>query len=192
VATGLRSARWLLVCSAWISTSTRPVNGRPLWRGLCYFLFVDGAGGMGENFVSGLTCASTAAEFGLDGLFSPIHVLGLGLSFCHCKNVRQVEQLADPPPRPQRNQPRVPRLRYYTLDIGPMRQVLRSLGRSDEVGIQRALHICRGNFATYTKDSPLFGKYAGTFWRPDHVKGNSTAGTVVKDYAVNPSGEATS
>ncbi len=46
------------------------------------------------------------------------------------------------------------------------------------------LHIRRGNFAHYSDDAPLFGKYTGTFWRPATVVGNEKNGVVVKDYAV--------
>lgn len=44
------------------------------------------------------------------------------------------------------------------------------------------LHIRRGNFAHYTDDAPLFGKYTGTFWRPATAVGNAKNGVVVKDY----------
>jgi len=50
--------------------------------------------------------------------------------------------------------------------------------------IHRALHICRGHFATYGDDNPLFGKHVGTFWRPMHVRGDKAAGEVRKSYKV--------
>jgi hypothetical protein len=50
----------------------------------------------------------------------------------------------------------------------------------------KKLHICRGHFATYGDDAPLFGKYTGRFWRPMHLRGSSVAGEVVKDYKVVP------
>ena len=55
----------------------------------------------------------------------------------------------------------------------------------DATGIKKALHICRGHFVTYTPKHPLFGKYVGTFWKPDHVRGNAKNGIVLKDYKVN-------
>ena len=54
-----------------------------------------------------------------------------------------------------------PRVRLYTLQIDPMRQILRTEGRSANVGLPNSLHICRGHFATYTEDRPLFGKAVG-------------------------------
>ena len=79
---------------------------------------------------------------------------------------------------------KVPRIRFYTLEINPMREVLRREGQAERVGLVRALHICRGHFATYTPEHPLFGKYVGTFWRPDHVRGSREAGEVNKNYSV--------
>lgn len=46
----------------------------------------------------------------------------------------------------------------------------------------RAMHICRGNFAKYTEDAPLFGRYTGLFWRPMHARGSVKNGVVDKDY----------
>lgn len=111
----------------------------------------------------------------------------LALSFLNCKNVAVIDH--EPralTPREQRAGQR-PWVRFKTLDIGPMRQVLRTEGGSDSHGLQRALHICRGHFATYSEERPLFGKYAGRFWIPNHIRGSASAGVVVKDYRVNPS-----
>ncbi len=115
----------------------------------------------------------------------------LALSFLHCKNVAL--DANEPPLKPsrkhQRNHGR-PLTKYYTLEIEPMRQTLKTEGKSDEVGVRRALHICRGHFATYTPDKPLFGKVTGTFWRDAHVRGSKKHGEVVKDYRVNQPREA--
>lgn len=110
----------------------------------------------------------------------------LALSFMHCKNVvrHEVEQPAPLSKKWQKRHGR-PLVRYHVLDIDPMREVLRSEGQSEEVGLKRALHICRGHFATYTADKPLFGRVTGTFWKPQHVRGNKEAGLVLKDYRVN-------
>jgi hypothetical protein len=48
----------------------------------------------------------------------------------------------------------------------------------------RALHICRGNFATYDEEKPLFGKYSGTFWRPQHFREDKNFGRIIKEYHV--------
>lgn len=111
--------------------------------------------------------------------------LYLAVSFMHCKNVatREVTQAGfDRQVWQKKHKRRL--VRYHVLDIDPMRKVLRTEGRIEEVGLKRALHICRGHFATYTEDAPLFGRVTGTFWRPQHVRGSKSAGAVVKDYNV--------
>ena len=109
----------------------------------------------------------------------------LTVSFMHCKNVvrREVQQDAPLSKKWERKHGR-PLVRYHVLDIDPMRKVLRDEGRSEETGLKKALHICRGHFATYTDEAPLFGRVTGTFWKPQHVRGNLKHGAVVKDYNV--------
>lgn len=109
----------------------------------------------------------------------------LALSFLHCKNISVAESNPNPKlakARQRRNKP--PLTKYYTLEIETMKRVLRTEGRSEEVGLKRALHICRGHFASYTEEKPLFGKIAGRFWIPAHVRGSKEAGEINKDYKV--------
>lgn len=108
----------------------------------------------------------------------------LAISFMHCKNVVQKVQ---PPAefeikRAQKKGYPTP-ITYRVLEIEPMKQVLRTEGKSEQVGLQRALHICRGHFKTYA-DKPLFGRVKGTFWWPSTVRGSLSHGAVIKDYAV--------
>ncbi len=114
----------------------------------------------------------------------------LALSFLHCKNVKRVEQIPDAPlSRSHEKKYKRPLVRYHTLEIEPMKQVLQREGRIEETGLKRALHICRGHFATYD-EKPLFGKVRGTFWKEAHVRGSKKEGLVLKDYKVNePAGE---
>ena len=65
-----------------------------------------------------------------------------------------------------------------------MKATLQSEGGASKNGLKKALHICRGHFATYTQDAPLFGNFVGTVWKPQHVRGNAQHGAVVKDYRV--------
>ncbi len=50
----------------------------------------------------------------------------------------------------------------------------------------RALHLCRGHFADYTKGKGLFGKLKVEVFVPEHVRGNPDHGTVIKDYRPRP------
>jgi hypothetical protein len=112
-------------------------------------------------------------------------VFGMAAAFMSCKNVAMVPKEPDPKlakARQRRNKP--PLTKYYTLEIEPMKQVLRTEGKSEEVGLKKALHICRGHFANYSEDKPLFGKVSGRFWIPAHVRGSGDAGEIKKDYKI--------
>ena len=109
----------------------------------------------------------------------------LAISFMHCKNVGMeqapVSQFEN---RAWKAKHRFPLLRYERVVIDPMKKVLRNEGGSAEHGLKKALHICRGHFATYTEDRPLFGHAVGTFWRAQHLRGVPESGVVVKTYGV--------
>lgn len=119
-----------------------------------------------------------------------LHVPLLSLCFANCKNVTLGQY------RPSSNKKKdhragkhYPAIKYHVLEIDPVKRVLDSTGKVQEKGLRRALHICRGHFATYREDSRLFGKHVGTFWRPMHVRGEAGEGMIVKDYAVKASKE---
>lgn len=111
----------------------------------------------------------------------------LALSFLHCKNVVAEDRApAAPLSRKWEKKNGRPLVRHKVLNIEPMKQVLRTEGGSEQQGLKRALHICRGHFATYGKDGKgrLFGKHEGTFWIPQHIRGNRDRGLLLKDYNV--------
>lgn len=110
----------------------------------------------------------------------------LALSFLHCKGtvVRDDTEVEGPPAKWLR-QKRLPKTKYYTLQVKPMLDTIRRTASEGNTGIKRALHICRGHFRRYTEDAPLFGKYIGTCWIESHVRGSSEAGEVVKQYEVS-------
>ncbi len=69
--------------------------------------------------------------------------------------------------------------RYHVLKIsGSFSGSTESKGGT----VEKAMHICRGHFSRYTEEKPLFGKYAGLFWIPMHVRGSVKNGVVDKDY----------
>jgi hypothetical protein len=110
----------------------------------------------------------------------------LATSFMHCKNV--VQRTVDPPAKlSKRHRERHgrPLFSYRVLEIEPMKQVLRTEGRVDEVGLVRALHICRGHFKDY-REHGLFGRNKGLYWWDQHVRGSVAAGVAAKDYSVSP------
>lgn len=110
----------------------------------------------------------------------------MALQFMNCKNVRVASN--EPSPKLSKAHEKrhgKPLVRYHTIQIEPMKQVLETEGGIGHNGIKKALHICRGHFATYTDDKPLFGRVTGTFWKPAHVRGSLSEGAVVSDYKVN-------
>lgn len=170
------TAKWGLRVVFFAASNSEPFRGKPGEVGAAVVL-------VKEDGSFGCHAFINSHKHNMDSIQSCLVTLGLGISFMHCKNVRQVEEQRDQGDR-WHKQYKTPRYTYRRLLIDPMKEVLRREGKSDEVGLQRALHICRGHFATYTEEKPLFGKRAGTFWIPDHVRGSKEAGEVQKDYTV--------
>lgn len=107
----------------------------------------------------------------------------LGVCLLNCQNVQSVNHVPD-----ERTERRFtqryekPMVRWHTLVIEPMKRLLAESG-SGSVGIQKALHICRGHFKDY-RAAGLFGKLKGMYWWDAHVRGTVAAGVAPKDYAV--------
>ena len=95
------------------------------------------------------------------------------------------------PPKPRKiSEQLVPGgIRYHQIVVG--NKVVKLDGKQDcseEEGFV-PLHTVRGNFATYTEENKLFGKYTGRFYRRPHVRGTTEAGVVGKTYKVKPEDE---
>lgn len=109
----------------------------------------------------------------------------LGISLMHCRNVKQREfEPSRALSKKHRKRTGRDLVRYHVLEIEPMKQVLQSEGSADSAGLKRALHLCRGHFRTY-EEKPLFGKIRGTFWIPQHLRGDKAEGMVLKDYELD-------
>lgn len=110
------------------------------------------------------------------------------LAFISCSNIglRKI----DPPEKVQKKRRRngkLPLVSYHVAEIKP-----HTTSPSKFNGIplnHNRVHLCRGHFATYTEEKPLFGKHIGTYWVPAHVRGRNKKGIVLKDYAAT-SGKA--
>lgn len=107
----------------------------------------------------------------------------MSFSFANCRNVRSEKISPSRQVRRQSERRREAVFEHYVLCIDPMKQILRVEGGIAQNGLVKALHICRGHFATYD-ERPLFGKLKGRFWIPQHVRGSQEAGLVTKDYVV--------
>jgi hypothetical protein len=106
----------------------------------------------------------------------------LAISFMNCKNTVRVER-SQRPPRIKGHNSRAPAVKFYTLEIEPMKRVLESEGDVEHNGISNALHICRGHFKDY-RERGLFGRQRGLYWWNAQVRGSAERGIVVKDYSV--------
>lgn len=104
----------------------------------------------------------------------------LAISFLHCKNVEIKENHTIVPRRRKINEPVT---KFYTLQIEPMKQILKTEGNSESAGLKNALHICRGHFKDF-RDKGLFGKHKNIYWWNSQVRGNKRAGTINKDYEI--------
>lgn len=107
------------------------------------------------------------------------------LTFCflHCKNVDLITN--NPPPKlshAYQKRHKQPLVQYKTLDIQPIREILKREGDSEKTGLKMALHICRGHFKDFSKGKGLFGRYKGMYWWESQVRGSGVEGIVVKDY----------
>lgn len=121
----------------------------------------------------------------IDGLSTAMMPVYLAFTFAHCKNVSTVEHRTPLKVAKKRRKAGKPvGVTYKTLVIDGMKEALRTEGGVEKNGLAKALHICRGHFVTYTEDAPLFGKVAGTFWRPMHTRGSRKRGEVEKDYKI--------
>jgi hypothetical protein len=168
------------------------IEGRPLWASYYKAVPVALDGRIVDidmNIYSGLE--TTGLD--LDQIRELFRELSQGLmpllltiSFMNCKNVSISPVEPDREINRERKKAGLrPFVRYHTINIEPMKKVLRTEGNIEAEGLKRALHLCRGHFATYTDnfmgrplDKPM------TVWRPAHVRGSLDEGVVIGDYNV--------
>lgn len=142
----------------------------------------------GGGLMTLYSIAGEESEDSLEGMRSAMQVVICAIAFANCKNVEQVEEESPYPSRQarraaeRRGEPKPPR--FYTLRINPNAMRKQSEGSGVVSGRELSLHIVRGHFATYTEERKLFGKHAGTFWVPAHVRGSQDVGVVGKDYEI--------
>jgi hypothetical protein len=165
------NARWILWCELFIDYGLHkgdPITGP---HG-SVFLAVDAEGAIiGHPWMQHYAAEEHAGI--MKDYMTWFHPTFLAISFLHCKNVT-VEAQVMPAPLAKKFRARHPGVqpaKYSTLVIEPLKAILRTQGRSREVGLAKAMHICRGHFADYRQGRGLFGKYHGRFWWPSTVRG---------------------
>jgi hypothetical protein len=113
----------------------------------------------------------------------PLVVLNAALNFLACSNV----EVAEPKrPFPVRQRLRKTRVQVQTIVVRPpgKRRASAAARPMDELDTQ--LTSVRGSFARYGVEGRglLFGKFAGKFWRPAHVRGQGEAEQ--REYLLKP------
>lgn len=166
--------RWILWCELFVDYGQqgRSIEGP---HG-SIFLSIDEHGA-----IIGQPSMQSFSDPGMDeimqGFMSLIHPSLLAIAFLHCKNVTlEKNEVPKPLAKKYRARHGIQPTRYHTLVIEPLKKILRTEGRSGEVGLAKALHICRGHFRDYREGAGLFGKYHVVVWTPQIVRGST--GTV--------------
>lgn len=166
--------RWILWCELFIDYARRGMGIQGPHGATFLALSADGLPVVGEDSPIWMQsyCAPEHDAF-MKNYMTWFNPSFLAISFLHCKNVKIIDNEMDKPlAKKYRARTGVEPAKYKTLIIEPLKEILRTQGRAAEVGIKKALHICRGHFADYTEGRGLFGKYHGKFWIPASVKGS--------------------
>ena len=168
---------WCMLFTLW-QTNLR--DGRPWCSPHSSILFLDKEGRVDSSATADGFRSGAINE--QDGTLSiPL----LALAFANCKNVTARDSSAEHnPDKKWLKRQKAPELRYNTIEIGGMVQTLKSKGGLETNGIKKALHLCRGHFATYTEERPMFGRLVGQYYRPQHIRGSAEHGVVLSDYKV--------
>jgi hypothetical protein len=108
----------------------------------------------------------------LSGCLTLLHPALLAVSFLHCKNVKVVDQ-ETPAPLAKKYHARtgIWPTAFHTLEIEPLKQILKTQGNATANGLAKAMHICRGHFKDYREGRGLFGKYKQLVWQPSVIRG---------------------
>ncbi|MCA9930798.1 MAG: hypothetical protein KC419_20075 [Anaerolineales bacterium] len=77
---------------------------------------------------------------------------------------------------------------YYLLTVKPSPVAdMADVAQPVQPKAVRREHQVRGHFRYYTEERPLFGRYAGMVWIPDHQRGDPDEGSIHKGYFVDGS-----
>lgn len=170
--------RWIVSLNFFVS-----VKGIAIYqRGAMLYALRDDGKAVKEVLIIGVD-RNSDEQFHMTNLAKPVW---MALAMCHMKNVSTIDETEKHSPADKwLRRMRQPKITYRILNIEPAKVVLRNECHANEIGYERAMHLVRGHFATYTEESPLFGRFVGTVWKPSHVRGDIKSGAVVKDYSVS-------
>ena len=163
------NTRWVLWCELFVDFGKRGITATGPHGSM--FLCVDAEGAIIDTPWMQSYAAKEDEEI-IKSYMTWLHPAFLAISFLHCKNVTVIDNDV-PAPLAKRYRERhgVAPCHYKTLVIEPLKKILRHEGRSREVGLAKAMHICRGHFKDYREGRGLFGKYKQLVWMPSIVRG---------------------
>jgi hypothetical protein len=112
-------------------------------------------------------------------------VLTETLNMLNCVNVT-VAYPTRSMPRPQRRRFERIGVRFSEIHVRPTSKSYKGNGEA-LADIEMPLHGVRGHYANYGVDGRglLFGKLAGRYWIPPHVRGSREVGTVEQTYTID-------
>ncbi len=113
------------------------------------------------------------------------------MSVMNCKNVF-LEDFDTQPAKKHKKIERVKKIIFKILTIDPMSKKRRKKPGESPNGVRERLtrlHLVRGHMSNYTKGKGLFGRLHGMFFMPDHTRGSSKYGMVIKDYKIKSGDE---
>lgn len=108
------------------------------------------------------------------------------LTMIHCRNVDLVESKPFSSIGKRhtfKKKQKSNKVTFRTIKISDtLKRVLDQEGQIHKVGVQSALHTCRGHFKDYRHGSGLFGKHQDIYWFNEHKRGDADYGRIIKDY----------
>jgi len=179
------SSRWYCLAHVFYSTTV----GNVVKVGSVRWLIDNESGNMGSISINdGAKSPADPNEPTFHRLMFTAMLVNVALTFCHCKNV-STREVAPPQKRAEKyeRQHGVRLHPHHVIVIDPMVSRIRTDAKDQgrkRTSMDRALHICRGHFADYTAERPLFGKLTGRFWINAHTRGTLKAGRSTHEYTV--------
>jgi hypothetical protein len=109
----------------------------------------------------------------------------LSLCFMNCKNITLEKSpiWSDALQKSRIRKGKYPLVRHHTIVIDGIKKIIKAASEGKEGITPKALHICRGHFKCFN-EHPLFGKYKGTYWWPQTMRGSKAFGEIEKDYEI--------
>jgi len=178
--------RWLMSMACFYSRRADGSDSTPLGR-MTITLDVDGFEMRSKYFSAPEQVIALgkdeveSAKFFTKTIIVPVLV---AISLLHCKNIELVSKPVTRAMRRRVERTGKPMVIEKVLELEPFKRKVINQTSNGHTGLTLAMHICRGHFREYSEEKPLFGKYSGKYWIPQHARGDKGTGEISKDYKV--------